>query len=217
MNSNNDTKNLKKSRLKTSRGFTLIELLVTLSMFVVLTTVVLFRSSQFNGSILLTNLAYDVAITIRQAQSFGVNVREASTNVFDKAYGVHFDISKDKRFLLFFDSSGGGNEGRYAGSWTCNGGSDECLNIYSLKRGNKISDIKVTSPSCSPLSSCSVSELNITFLRPNPDARFVAKKSGGSYFGDITSATITISSADDLSSRYIVVNSTGQISVKKIE
>src|SRR3989338_6906440 len=62
--------------LQPNRGFTLVELLVTLSLFVVLTTIVLFSQQKFNGSILLTNLAYDVALTIRQAQTFGVNVRE---------------------------------------------------------------------------------------------------------------------------------------------
>src|SRR3989338_7579467 len=71
--------------LQPNRGFTLVELLVTLSLFVVLTTIVLFSQSKFNGSILLTNLAYDVAITVRQAQTYGVNVRETSSGVFDKA------------------------------------------------------------------------------------------------------------------------------------
>lgn len=219
MNSNNDTKNLKKSYLKPSRGFTLVELLVTLSLFVVLTTVVLFSNSQFNGSILLTNLAYDVALTVRQAQTYGVNVREVSTGVFDKAYGVHFETTRDKQFLLFSDSDGLGNDGRYNGNWTCNSGGDECLNSYSIKRGNKISATHVVSSSdddCPNLTGCLVKELDITFLRPDPDAKFKAKKSSsGGSVDDITEATITVTSADGGSIRKIVVNSTGQISVTR--
>ena len=100
--------------LTPSKGFTLIELLVTLSLFVVLTTIVIFSQSKFNGSILLTNLAYDVALTVRQAQSYGVNVREVASDTstgFKHAYGVHFDIANDKEFILFSDSVGG--DGNY--------------------------------------------------------------------------------------------------------
>lgn len=231
MNLNLDKKNSHPEKLKSyklkifrffsknlppSRGFTLVELLVTLSLFVVLTTIVLFSQQKFNGSILLTNLAYDVALTVRQAQSYGVNVRETSGGSFEKAYGVHFDTSsaKNTKFLLFSDSVGLGNDGVYNGSWTCNSGGDECLNSYSIKRGNYISDIKVTSSDCAPdLSPCSAKELDITFLRPDPDAKFKAKKSnGGGNVNNITEATIILSSASG-DARNVLVNSTGQISV----
>lgn len=197
MNSNNDTKNLKKSCLKHSRGFTLVELLVTLSLFVVLTTVVLFSNSQFNGSILLTNLAYDVALTVRQAQTYGVNVREDTVeNVGDKkfqhAYGVHFEIAENKKFFIFSDNDG---DGIYDSG-------ESKINSYNIKRGNYIKAI-----SCVGDTLCG-SILDITFLRPNPDAKINNND-------NITQATITVTSADDGSERRIVVNSTGQISVTR--
>ena len=39
-------------------GFTLVELLVTITIFVILTGVVLFSQSRFNSTIFLTNLAF---------------------------------------------------------------------------------------------------------------------------------------------------------------
>lgn len=194
--------NLKPStyHLKPStKGFTLIELLVVISLFVALTTIALFSQSKFNGSILLTNLAYDVALTIRQAQSFGVNVREASGS-FQYAYGVHFDTNKNQ-FLMFVDSND--NSG-YNGSWTCNGGADECIESYSIKRGNKISGLCV-GPSCTVTNT-----LDIIFKRPNPDAYIIDNA------GNVNiEAAITISSADGINTRTVVVNKTGQISVRR--
>ena len=176
--------------------------MVTLSLFVVLTTIVLFSNSKFNGSILLTNLAYDVAITIRQAQTFGVNVRE-SENSFQHAYGVHFDISNSKQFILFADDNPSIND-VYGGDYKyVSSGSDAIIDTYNIKRGNYISQI------CIP-SDCLITKLDIAFKRPNPDAKIIVNGNTS-----VTQATITISSADGNSSRNIVVNSTGQISVEK--
>lgn len=198
-----------KNKSIVSKGFTLIELLVVLSLFVVLTTIVLFSQSKFNGSILLTNLAYDVALTVRQAQTYGVNVREDVKNdTFQNPYGVHFDKQNNNtQFLLFSDSSS--KDGKYNGNWECSNGGDECLNKYSIKRGNYISKICVTSSSGT--SECEINKLDITFLRPDPDARFesVPTKS------EITEAKITISSADNANTRDVIINSTGQISVSR--
>ena len=183
--------------LTPSKGFTLIELLVTLSLFVVLTTIVIFSQSKFNGSILLTNLAYDVALTVRQAQSYGVNVRETTSGSgdFKHAYGVHFDIdiTKNKQFLLFSDNT------------TVNSKYDTddfIVNTYKIKRGSYIKDICVGVSPCS-----SVNTLDITFLRPNPDA--IIK---GDSATDETEAKITISSSDG-ATRTVIIYSTGQISI----
>ncbi|MEK9182225.1 MAG: prepilin-type N-terminal cleavage/methylation domain-containing protein [Patescibacteria group bacterium] len=192
--------------LKPNRGFTLVELLVTLSLFVVITTIVLFSQSKFNGSILLTNLAYDIAITIRQAQTFGVNVREASGGSFKHAYGVHFNKDNTTEFILFADID---DNYKYDGGSDC-AESSECVNKYNIKRGNKISKICVTfggADYCSDLSA--LSKLDITFLRPDPDA--IIK---GDNYSDAAEAKITILSADG-NTRNIVVNSTGQISIQR--
>lgn len=187
--------------LKPNLGFTLIELLVTLSLFVILSGIVLFSQQKFNGSILLTNLAYDVALTIRQAQTFGINVRETSSGDFQKAYGVHFNKNKNTEFILFADTVSGNK--KYNGSSNCKSGADECVDKYRIKRGNKISNICAgTSSSCSD-----VGALDIAFIRPDPDAIINDNPAN-------TEAKITISSADG-ATRTIVVNSTGQISIQR--
>ena len=60
---------IKENNLK--KGFTLVELLVTIVIFVIITGVVLVNSNKFDSSVLLHNFTYDVALTIKQAQTYG--------------------------------------------------------------------------------------------------------------------------------------------------
>ena len=99
-----------KIKNRKNKGFTLIELLVTITIFVILTGVVLLSQNSFDNSILIKNLAYDISLTIREAQDYGVDVNESqySTNPFTP-YGVYFNLNRrppllevDKNFHLFY-------------------------------------------------------------------------------------------------------------------
>jgi prepilin-type N-terminal cleavage/methylation domain-containing protein len=57
------------------KGFTIIELVVSVAIFAFMTAFLVARYGTFNQGVLLTNLAYDVALTIRNAQSYGLNVK----------------------------------------------------------------------------------------------------------------------------------------------
>ena len=87
-------------------GFTLIELMVVLVIFVALTGIMISSQSKFDGSILLDNLAYDIALSIREAQTYGVNVKEFATSsspsVF-AGYGVNFMKADNKHYILYSD------------------------------------------------------------------------------------------------------------------
>ena len=78
--------------LQANRGFTLIETLAVLGIFVTITLIVFVGNNNFNNTILLTNLAYDVALTTTRAQSYGVSVKQFGTGVesFNVGYGIHF-------------------------------------------------------------------------------------------------------------------------------
>lgn len=197
------------------KGFTLIELLVTISIFVVLTGVVLFSQKGFDNSVLLSNLAYDTALTIRQAQSYGVNNNESSSNTF-APYGVYYDIGpggNNTNFVLFTDTiTGTGNSSTTASVTSCPSGDPECVQKYTIKRGSKISNICVGSSdaTCDP----AVQRLSILFKRPNPDAMIYIVGTGGSISAPQAYARITVSSVDGASQK-IIVRSVGQIYVQK--
>jgi prepilin-type N-terminal cleavage/methylation domain-containing protein len=195
---------------KLQKGFTLVELLVTLTIFVILTGVVLFSQSKFNGTILLTNLAYDTALTVREAQTYGINIKGFSgTNQF-LPYGVHFE-EMTKSFILFADQDYSDEEdpgtGIFSGSTSTCKTSDGCVSRYSIKRGNYISNLYADNDGdCSD----EKTKLNITFIRPNPDAIIKADDDPNTTYGR---ACIELSGTDG-SKRTVVVQSNGLIEIK---
>jgi prepilin-type N-terminal cleavage/methylation domain-containing protein len=205
----------KKNLTKTnSSGFTLIELLVTLSIFAITTGIVMTSQGKFDNSVLLTNTAYDIALTLRQAQTYGVNVKESETvsGNFKYSYGLYFDKNaNNKRFIMFFDND---NDYKISDTGiTCPQGDLECVASYKIKRGHYIENIcawKEGEIECETQDS-----LNITFKRPNPEANILAGTDTYSAGNLKKSAEITISSADGSATRTIVVTKVGQIYVKR--
>jgi type II secretory pathway pseudopilin PulG len=145
-----------------STGFTLIELLVVCGIMVVVGAIIFASNNKFGGQVLLQNLAYDVALSIRQAQVYGISVQRFGANNFNAGYGMHFELSNSRTYNLFADAN---KTGLYAV------GEDVAPSPYSIGRGYYISKL------CAPAgvgvgctSGTSVLKLDIVFLRPEPDA-----------------------------------------------
>ncbi len=192
---------------KKSGGFTLIELLVVITIFVTLTVVVIFNQKSFDDTILLNNLAYDMALTIKQAQVYGVSIREAasSTPVFP-SYGVYFDIGSDpKSFILFADTN---FNGKYDGTSACSSLDTECVQKFNINRGNFIKSICVgANGNCN-----NITKAKIYFQRPNPEANIYYSDASGTYVKK-DFIEINLSSQTGVI-KNIIVTSVGQIYVK---
>ena len=173
-------------------GFSLIELLVTISIITVISGLVFFNHSRFNSGVLIENLAYEISLTIRQAQSFGWRVKETGGS-FNEGYGVFFDLNSDE-FLIFTDTNL---------DYVYDAG-DTVVDKFKMMNGNIIDQLCVDSI-------CGKSILNISFIRPNPDA-FIRADSDGV---DKATAEIHIISPQG-TIKKIFINKVGQISIKAI-
>ncbi len=147
-------------------GFTLIELLAVCAIMVIIAGLVMTNQAKFGGHVLLQNFTYDVALSIRQAQVYGIAVRSSGTgaNPFDDAYGINI-LSGATSYLLFADSSSPVN-GMY-------GAGDTVRERMDIKRGYRVVKLCVPETLSNPsdVTSCTgISELNIVFVRPEPDA-----------------------------------------------
>jgi len=142
-------------------GFTLVELLVVIAISATIAAVAVAGFPSFSEKVEFENLLLDVALTVREAQVFGLGTREAGGGFgFDVSYGVHFSsrAPDDTTFVFFADTD---NDGVYGGD-----ASGEMIRKLSVKSGYRISRL------CTD-SGCTIQRdsVDITFRRPNPDAR----------------------------------------------
>ncbi len=183
-----------------SKGFTLVELMVSITIMVVILGVVLFNSRGFDSSIVLTNLAYDVGLSVREAQSYGISVKgynPTPNTPFAYPYGIHFDSSNPTQYVIFVDLNG---DGVYTGN--------ETIKTYTIKGAYKISNLcTLSGTTCT-----NATVLDITFLRPNPDAIITANGISATKYD---AAQISVSAARVPGSvKNITVRLTGQISIQ---
>jgi prepilin-type N-terminal cleavage/methylation domain-containing protein len=181
------------------KGFTLVELVISVAIFAGMTALLLAKYGTFNQGILLTNMAYDVALTIRNAQSYGLNVKSAARdqNQFGYPYGVHFAMNSET--FIFFNDTDNPSNFKYDGSL-------EDITITKMKRSVIVNALCLgTGPN-----DCGIQPtvLDVAFKRPNPDAIITGDTATQYSYGEIQIM------GTDGSTRKIIVRSTGQIAVQ---
>lgn len=142
-----------------------MELLVVTGILTVISALILINNNRFGGAILLENLAYDVALSIREAQVYGIAVRRYGTSNFNIGYGMHFAKASPTTYVLFADAVA--SNGLYDGcpdSFSC-----ELVESTEIHRGFRIADLCAT-PSSGGGEVCGLERLDILFKRPEPDA-----------------------------------------------
>ncbi|MHB1163405.1 MAG: pilus assembly FimT family protein [Minisyncoccota bacterium] len=205
------------------RGFTLIELMVVLAIIIVITGLVFSSQSSFNKSLVLANTAYDVALTLHSAQTYGLGSR-SSAGMSNIGYGVDFQKTKPSNFTLFADTSpapnpsnchglpSGGASAPDAKYGDCAYQTSEKVVDYTMNNGISISDFCAytsgLSVVCAVANGGTLSSLDIVFSRPNPNQPFIS--TNGLYSAAWTKACITIASSQG-TSRSVTVTSSGEI------
>ena len=143
-------------------------------------------------------------------------MKASIASVASGGYGVHFDTSKKTSFISFNDSPtvGGtvGQDGIAKGDGIYESGVDTILNTYSVQNGNIIEGLCILQAGTCK----AVSNLDITFVRPNPDAtiRGLDPTQGSEITG--SEAMITVETSLHDKCRVVTVGISGDISVPTI-
>lgn len=196
------------------KGFTILEFMVTITIGLVILTTVSLGQSKYNEASSLKGTVNDISIALRQAQIYGISVKEFTpgSNDFAASYGLSLNIVYPSAYVYFADR--GTKDGIYTGAFgTCAaGGGTECIEVVPIPRGNTITSICTI-----PLSGadvCNVGQTHITFVRPATEAKIVSyNTTGGLIAPGYKGVKINFRSPSN-STRYITVYTTGQISVQ---
>ena len=194
-------------------GFTIIELVVSIAIFAAMTTLVVAKYSNFNNSVLFTNLAYDIALTLRTAQTYGLSVQgraQSGQLQFQYPYGIAICVAEEgclgandslgnstqfhnNEIIMFADTNSGATTDRF-GAYDKN---DILVQTYAIKRGAKIvcveeEEVSSRNFQCNPTGDPDnfIKRADITFVRPNPDAVICATKNNYDPGGNFTRDTI---------------------------
>lgn len=179
---------LKAKSYKLNKGMTYVELIVVLSIFSVMTSIVLFDYGKFQANVDIKILANDIASKIVEAQKYSISGEwnsNASSN-WKPSYGLYFDISDDKSFIYFADLI----QNNVYDSSSCPG-TGECLDNISITKGNSVSELKVVGTGCPSFAD----NINILFKRPNSNAIITSTPA---LVCDINYAQITVSSPESV-------------------
>ena len=187
----------------TQAGFTLVELVVVMAILVVISSIVLVNYNRFGSQTLLRNLAYDIALSVREAQVYGISARSFRGAEFAVGHGVFFDLTEGDDFFFLYTDVNGDNFFSSA--------STEWVETFTIGRGYRIDRLCVPSGASE---NCAITVLDMLFKRPEPDA--IIRASSGSGFTVHDRARIVVTSPQE-QRLSVLVETTGQISVQRYD
>lgn len=172
-------------------GMTYVELIVVLSIFAVMSSIVIFNYGTFQSKVDIKNLGSDIALKIVEAQKSSLAgllpTQTPTISPWKPSYGVYFNSTPDA-FIYFADLN---DDASFEGS-VCSG---ECIEHIAITQNNTIKSLDVfyqNDPTAYPLS-----DLTVTFTRPNSGAII---KSSTSFASTISYVEITITSPNAITS-----------------
>ena len=181
---------------------TYVELIVVLSIFSVMSSIVLFNYARFQAKVDIKNLANDLALKIVEAQKSALSGKLPAQNPvpnWKPAYGLYFNTVNDNKSFIYFTDL---NNNTLYEDPNCTG---ECLDKINITKGNFISDITVTGQGgCS-----SITGLSIVFTRPSSVAKINTNQAGCT---SVSYAQITISSPQSVTA-IIKIYISGRIQI----
>ncbi|OGG78532.1 hypothetical protein A3A36_00545 [Candidatus Kaiserbacteria bacterium RIFCSPLOWO2_01_FULL_52_12b] len=198
--------------------------MVVLAIITVIMLVVLTSQSTFNKTIVLANTAYDIALTIRSAETFGLSSRVLSIATANTGYGINFQKTTPESFTLFADSYPGiGQPGlchpppvndptgpnAKPGNCSYDAVQGEKVTTYTLGNGITVDDFCAYNGAWSCANSDSLASLDIVFVRSTSEP-FISVNGAYSLVTPATAACLKVTSRQG-GARFVYIGASGII------
>ena len=203
-----------------------MEMLVVLAIIAIITVIVVTGQSNYNKTLLLTDTTYGVALSARQAQSFGLASRKYGS-VQNPGYGLHFVSGAPGSYTVFADTvntlpAPGNCPLGVAGTPEQKPGNcrfdaaDGVVNTYTFSRGFTVSQFcgKVGLTKYCSTGSGHLTTLDLVFTRPNTSTT-LSGLVNGSVLTSFSCAEVTLADASGQATRTIRFSSIGEISINQ--
>lgn len=205
-------------KVEKSKGFSIPELIIVIAIFAIISVIAMFDQGRLSSNVLLTNMSYEVALAVREAQVYGLGVRTTGAtdgSEFLGEYGVHIDINNPREVYLF------GNNYAISDNPGFDPGEELFQYTFENQRGNLITAICVGDINTANGERCTndvnnkymVTHTDIVFKRPNPAPK-IFTNSGAGTTQTVGKVYIVLNNVDQSSCRTVIVEGTGQIRVE---
>lgn len=201
------------------RGFTMIEMLVVLTIVSLITVAIVGNYGSFRSATVATNMAYEAATSVRQAQLYGLGVRGVQTEdgyEFGGTYGVEFAASSPS-YSIFRDRNSDGSCGGGESECDCSDPLNECVEQVRMLQQVQVRAIcaadsaSVATGDLLAGSYCAHEAMTVTFTRPNPEGAIRAG-AAGAVGGDYELAGLVVKGGTHC--RLVRIYSNGQVAVE---
>ena len=188
-------------------------MLVSLAILTILSAVLLSSHASFSNSIIITNAAYDVALSLRNAEGYGIGSRGYGA-VVNTGYGLDFTPTTPTSYRFFADTSpaaGSSAPDAKPGDGVYTAGQDALVTTYRIGDGITISDfcgLMNGNWKCASQGN-SLTQMDIVFTRPNATPTITGIIGASTHA--LSAACLTLSTPQG-SSRYVSVSLGGLVS-----
>lgn len=172
-----------------------IELIVVLSIFSVMSSVILFNYGGFQAKVDIKNLASDVALKVVEAQKASLSgkfpplAQQAGIDATWKpSYGIYINTATDNKSIFYFVDLKNPTQNSLYDSSACPG-AGECLEKITIGKGNSMSRLDVFYQGSATANL--INDLTVSFVRPNSAAVI---KSSTAFSGTVSYVQITVTS-----------------------
>jgi len=194
----------------------MIEMMVVVAIVGIMTSIIVWNYGDFRSGIIVTNMAYEAATSVRQAQLYGLGVRGAygaDGYEFGGTYGVEFRVG-ESTYNVFRDA-GVVPDGLCEDPCACDGGDGECVERVTMLQNVTVAAVCATSVADSPealLAACENFDiLTVTYTRPRPEASIMVGSSGALTGDQYAIGALVLRGGKHC--RLVTVYQSGQVSV----